>query len=109
MDHEYNHLSEMPDGPRMLFRSGHIYYLLASVINVVMGVYWVRAISQVSRLIQTLVSILLLLSPFLLLIGFFTEPHMNDLLRPYSRLGLYGIFGAAILLVLQRVFDHKVQ
>jgi len=108
MDHEYNHLSDMSDGPRMLFRSGHIYFLLASVINLVLGVYWVRATSQVSRLIQILISVIVFLSPFLLIVGFFTEPHMHDLLRPYSRLGLYGIFAAAILLVLQSIFDHKV-
>lgn len=109
MDHEYIHLGGMPDGPRMLFRLGHIYFLLASVINLVLGVYWLRATRKVSRLIQTLISVIVLLSVFLLLVGFFTEPHMDNLLRPYSRLGLYGIFGAAILLVLQKVFDHKVQ
>lgn len=107
MDREYNHLIDMPDGARMLFRSGHIYFLLASVINVVMGVYCVRARLKLCQLIQVLVSVLFLLSPVLLLIGFFTEPHMDDLLRPYSRLGLYGIFGGVLLLVLQGVLDKE--
>ena len=40
MDINYNHLKGMEDGPRMLFRSAHIYFLLASIINLCIGIYW---------------------------------------------------------------------
>ncbi len=108
MHHEYNHLKDMPDGARMLFRSGHIYFLLAAVINFVMGVYMIRAHARVSQVFQMLVSTLFLLSLFFLLLGFFTEPHMDELLRPYSRIGLYAIFGGVVLLFMQSIFDKKV-
>ena len=40
MDFNYDHLKGMEDGPRLLFRSAHIYFLLASIINLCIGVYW---------------------------------------------------------------------
>ena len=33
MDKVHNHLQKMADGPRMLYRSAHIYLLLAAVVN----------------------------------------------------------------------------
>ena len=33
MDHVHDHLAGMEDGPRMMFRSSHIYLLLASLLR----------------------------------------------------------------------------
>jgi hypothetical protein len=38
-DKAYGHLRGMADAPRMLFRSRHIYILLASLLNLSLGTY----------------------------------------------------------------------
>ena len=98
MDLVHGHLANMPDGPRMLYRSSHIYLLLASVLNVVLGVYLRDDSQLIHRWIQVAVSTVVLLSPIGLLAGFFLEPRMDELIRPYTRPVLYGLFGSGVLL-----------
>ena len=98
MDLFHAHLTTMADGPRMLFRSSHIYLLLASVLNVVLGVYLRDDSSLIHRWIQIVVSTVVLLSPIGLLAGFFLEPGMDELVRQYTRPVLYGLFGSGVLL-----------
>ena len=95
----YDHLRDMPDAPRMLFRSAHIYFLLASILNVFVGVYFQPASGKVWPRMQSVVSALLLVAPVLLLIGFFREPFLSQLNRPYTSLGIEGLFVAAVLMV----------
>ena len=81
----------------MIFRSGHIYLLLASIINLIIGVYLTWPEEKHKIVIQYIASTIVLISPFLLLIGFFTEAHLQDLNRPYSSAGLLALFGSSIL------------
>ena len=74
MDKFHEHLRNTPDAARLLFRSRHIYLLLASLINIVLGVYLTRDLAGWRKRLQTLGSVLLLLAPALLLYAFFTEP-----------------------------------
>ena len=97
MDRVYDHLQGMPNATRMLFRSTHIYILLASVINLVLGVYLRPPDPRHKKVMQTLASLLVLASPCLLVLAFFTEPQMANLARPYSRLALYSLFGSAVV------------
>ena len=97
MDQKYDHLQGMEDVPRMIFRSGHIYLLFAAVLNLVSGVY-LEPLIGIRRTLQLLVSILFLFLPWILLAGFFQEPHLEALDRPWSRSALYGTFGAALML-----------
>ena len=97
MHHFYDHLHGMPNEMRMLFRSSHIYLLLTSLINLVLGTYLSKPQQKHTVLLQYLASFLLLLAPLLLLAGFFQEPHLTNLDRPYTRIGLYMLFIAATL------------
>lgn len=99
MDIYHNHLIDMEDGPRMLYRSSHIYFLLASIINLATSFNY-AVIEGKLRYLQHIASLLILLSPVLLLIGFFIEPGLSDLHRPYSRTGIYGLFGSGVLLAI---------
>ena len=99
MYHWHAHLEGMADGPRMLFRSAHIYFLLASVINLVVGFYLTPKSLQHRKYTQIIISILVLLAPVLVLIGFFVEPHLSELSRPYSTFGMYALFAVAILII----------
>jgi hypothetical protein len=89
----------LPDGPRMLYRSAHIYFLLSCLANVGIGYYMPSA--QLMNHLQRLISVTVMIVPALLLWSFFTESTNSDLLRPIAKAGLYLLFGSAVLLVLQ--------
>ena len=82
MDLALAHLVGMEDAPRMLFRSSHIYLLLAALLNVVLGVYMRGNIRFLIPELQLVVSSIVLVAPFALLAGFFLEPHLADFMRP---------------------------
>lgn len=104
MDLALAHLVGMADAPRMLFRSSHIYLLLVALLNVVMGVYMRGDIRFLIPELQVVVSVVVLAAPFALLVGFFLEPRLADLMRPYTRPALYGLFGIGVILSLVGVF-----
>lgn len=97
MHHAYNHLEGMPNDTRMLFRSAHIYFLLSSIANLVAGVYLNQFQNNKQKILQYISSIILLISPLFLLAGFFIEPHLTDLARPFSRIGLYALFVSSVI------------
>lgn len=103
MFHYLGQLQGMDDGPRMLYRSAHIYLLLASMINLATGVYLEPKTIRQGVVIQYVLSVLLLISPLLILSGFFLESQQQDLSRPLSRIGLYCLFAAAVLLLVLAV------
>ncbi len=98
MDLVHDHLAGMADGPRMLYRSSHIYLLLVSLLNVALGVYLNQDNDVIHRWIQALVSTVVLLAPIGLLAGFFLEPRLEEFARPYTRPALYALFGTGVLL-----------
>jgi|GEM_PF-1169384 len=106
MDIHLDHLRGMEDGPRMLFRSSHIYFLLASIINLCIGVYW-QVKNEKTIFIKFIISFIAIISPIFLLLGFFYEPFLEELLRPYSRIGLYALFGLGILLSITKYFESQ--
>jgi hypothetical protein len=52
MDRWLNHLDGMPDGPRALYRSGHIYILFSASLNLLLGVYVAASPGRTSRILQ---------------------------------------------------------
>lgn len=96
MDRVHAHLDGMPDGPRMLYRSAHIYLLFASLLNLLLGAYLIRATAGAARVLQTLGSLILLVTPLLFLGAFAVEPGLRDLLRPWARPGIYLSLAAVL-------------
>jgi hypothetical protein len=92
-------VADLPDAARMMYRSAHIYLLLASVANAGVGYYITPAV--VINPLQRLLGIVLLVAPALLIWSFFAESTISTLDRPVARTGLYLLFGAAVLLLLQ--------
>lgn len=83
---------------RMLFRSSHIYILLAGLLNIALGTY--LRLSERRRAIQMFGSICLLTSPAVLIAAFFYEPFRESLDRPVTLL--------AMLLLLIGTFGHML-
>ena len=87
----YDHLRGLADGPRLLFRSSHIYLLFSSLLNVLLGTYFVPGRTAWRRGLQCVGSALVAMGPFLFVIAFLREPWlygraalraMGDLRKP---------------------------
>lgn len=87
---------ELPDVQRMLYRSAHIYLMLACALNLGTGFFMPRAGPQ--GVLQKLASISMLVAPPMLLASFFTEVSADTIDRPLLTIALYLTFGAAVLL-----------
>jgi len=92
----------LPDAARMMYRSAHIYLLMACVANISAG-YFMTPVAPVSHL-QRLIGIILLLAPALFIWSFFAESTSATLDRPIAKTGLYLLFGTAVLLLLDDVY-----
>ena len=86
---EYVHNSSLPDGPRLLYRSRHIYLLLSGLINLSLGAYLTDRPIGWRRNLQIIGSVLLTTGPVLLLIGFFKEPARGPEQTFVAPIGIY--------------------
>lgn len=81
---EYHKVREMDEGARMMFRSRHIFILLAGLINLGVGVYFVYWRERWRKRLQMTGSILLIIAPLMLTVAFFYEPTLKGLQRPLT-------------------------
>jgi hypothetical protein len=92
----HDHLQGMPDGPRLFYRSSHIYLLWSSLLNMSLGCYLIRPQQRLLRHAQSVASLAILLGPFLLCTSFFVELHNPGLLRPAGQLAIFLAFGGVL-------------
>jgi hypothetical protein len=100
MDKYHNHLAGMPDGPRLLYRTRHIFILLAGLLNLGIGAYFTYRSETWRRTMQLLGSLLIVAASFLFLIAFFYEPNLTGLHTPLSHWGTYTIATGVLLHVI---------
>jgi hypothetical protein len=91
MDRYFHHLVGMPDGPRLLYRTRHIFILFSGLLNVGIGVYLVQRPKGWQRILQLLGSILITLASLLLILAFFYDTTRGDLRAPLSHWAIYAI------------------
>jgi hypothetical protein len=96
MDKVHDQLRGMDDARRLLFRSAHLYLLFGSLVNLALGLYLSPAPGW-RRWVRPVGSVLILAAPFLAAAGFFTEPWLSELERPYSRPAAYGCLAGMML------------
>jgi hypothetical protein len=97
MDRWLAHLDGMPDGPRLMYRSVHIYVLYGALLNLLVGAYLRPAMQQPARALQLIGSLILLAVPALLLVSFFVESANDPLHRPIAVAGIYlSLLGVAL-------------
>jgi hypothetical protein len=97
MDRFYGHLRGMADGPRLLFRSAHIYLLFSSLLNLLLGSYSTPARSRLLRALQGAGSALVVMGPILFAVAFLREPWLAGLARPFARWAIYASFAGVLL------------
>jgi len=103
MDKFHNHLAGVADGPRLLYRTRHIFILLAGLLNLGIGAYFTYRLQPWRRMMQLLGSLLIFVASLLFLIAFFYEPGLSDLHTPLSHWGTYTIATGAVLHVVSGV------
>jgi hypothetical protein len=97
MDKFHEHLRTMSDGPRMLYRSRHIYILLAAMLHLGLGVYFSYQLDRVRRTLQLVGSLLITIASLLFVYAFFLEPTLTNLYTPHSRKGIFMLVGGVAL------------
>lgn len=103
---EYVHNRSLPDGPRLLYRSRHIYLLFSGLINLSIGAYLTYRPAGWRRAIQLIGSILLTIGPGLLLIGFFREPARGP---EHTIVAAFGIFATTLGTVLHVISTTRIR
>jgi len=109
MDRWHEHLQYTPDGPRMLYRTRHIFILLSGLLHLGIGTYFVYRMQTWRRVLQYLGSVLITIAPVLFTIGFFYEPNLQGLYAPLSKKGIIMIAVGALLHVVSGVNEQDSQ
>ena len=100
MDKHFNHMVGVPDAPRLLYRTRHIFILLAGLLNLGIGAYFTYRKESWRRTIQLVGSLFIFAASFLFVVGFFYEPNLSHLRTPLSHDGAYLIAAGAVLHVI---------
>src|SRR2546421_3502638 len=79
MNHYYNHMVGVSDGPRLLYRTRHIFILLAALLNLGIGIYFSYRHQTWRKILQWLGSALIVIGSLLFIAGFFYEPKLENL------------------------------
>lgn len=103
MDKYYHHMAGMPDAPRLLYRTRHIFILLAGLINLGLGAYLTYRSQLWRRILQLLGSGFILLASLLFIAAFFYEPGLSNLYTPLSHWGAYAILAGMIFHLLSGI------
>jgi len=93
MDRYHNHLEFMADGPRMLYRSRHIFILMSGLLHLGIGTYFSARPTATRRRLQISGSILITIASVIFTIAFFYEPRLEGL---HNALTLTGTIMIAV-------------
>ena len=107
MDRYHEHLRYTPDGPRMLYRTRHIFILMSGLLHLGIGSYFFVRAQTWRRALQMLGSLLITIAPVLFTIGFFSEPKLEGLHAPLSKIGVIIIAVGALLHVVSGVKEGR--
>jgi hypothetical protein len=93
MRHHHPPMSDLADSMRVLFRSAHIYFLMAGLLNFAFGTSNIQKENLASRI----GSILIFIAPPLILAGFFLESPLRQIDRPITAMGIYLVFAGSLI------------
>lgn len=97
MDRVHDHLVGMPDGPRMLYRTRHLFILLTGLVHLGLGAYLTLRPLPLARIGQRFGSVLITAASLLFVAGFFHEPRLPGLETPLSHWGAYAVLAGVLL------------
>lgn len=85
----HDHLRGMPDGPRLFYRSVHIYLLWSALLNLALAGSAAVPRALPWATLRVLASLAVALGPALLVASFLLETYNPALLRPMARWAIY--------------------
>ena len=98
MDFQAPPVRELADeGRRMMFRSRHIYLLLAGLVNLGVGAYFTYHGARWRKILQVTGSALIVLAPLLMTAAFFYEPTLKGLQRTFTLPAVVALFAGVFL------------
>jgi hypothetical protein len=109
MDRFHEHLRHTADGPRMLYRTRHIFILMSGLLHLGIGSYFGYRVQTWRRALQILGSALITIAPILFTIGFFYEPYLQGLHAPLSKIGVIIMAVGALLHVVSGAKEDNPQ
>jgi hypothetical protein len=108
MDRFLEHLRNMPDGPRMLYRTRHIFILFSGLLHLAIGTYFTYRADARRRTLQIVGTVLATVASVLFIIAFFYEPQLTHLYAPLSKAGVITITIGALLHALSGVKENEI-
>jgi hypothetical protein len=100
-------MEELSDGMRMLFRSRHIYILLAGLLNLGIGSYFSYRQQRWRRVLQIIGSCFIIGAPFLSVGAFFHEPQLPGLRGPLTLPAIIALFVGTFLHLLSGAWQRR--
>lgn len=97
MEFFYPDMDAVDDGTRMMFRSRHIYVLLAGLINVGIGAYFSWHPERWRKILQAVGSTLIIIATLISIVAFFHEPPLPNLQRPLTLPAIISLFAGTLL------------
>ena len=88
------HVPGLDAVPRLIFRSRHLFLMMSAVANLALSR------TEPVRMSQRVASALVLISPFLLMAAFFTDPNRGIKSGHLFHIAMYAIFAAGALLAI---------
>jgi hypothetical protein len=107
MDKFYNHMVGMPDAPRLLYRTRHIFILFSGLINLGIAAYFTTRTELPRKILQAFGSALIFFSSMLFIVAFFYEPGLKNLYTPLSHWGAYAIAAGTALHLLSGAGENR--
>jgi hypothetical protein len=96
MHRYYNHMVGVEDSVRLLYRTRHIFILLAALLNLGIGIYFNERHQTWRKILQYLGSALIVTGSVLFMAGFFYEPKLENLYTPLSHWGTYTVVAGTV-------------
>jgi hypothetical protein len=107
MDRFHEHLRNMGDGPRMLYRTRHIFILFSGLLHFGIGTYFSYRLAAQRRMLQIVGSLLATVASVLFIIAFFYEPQLTHLYAPLSKAGVIMTASGVLLHALSGVNETR--
>ena len=107
MDRFHEHLRNMADGPRMLYRTRHIFILFSGLLHLGIATYFSYRFDATRRTLQIVGSLLITVASVLFIIAFFYEPHLTHLYAPLSKAGVIMTATGVLLHALSGVNETR--
>ena len=105
------HVSELTIGPRVLYRSRHIYVLMTALLHLSLGAYLTSAPRGSARVLQQLGSALITLGSGLLVVAFFVDASRANLVPldvVFSPWGIYSVAGGTLLHAIAAAIQRRI-